>query len=314
MEANSRKKTFFAFLPWTLTLAVLVVVSLLLVDYYGVNFNPFETQFKKAELLSEMKIHLLEAVEAEKYAVLAITDEASENFAAQARQAAGLVEDSRKEIESSIYRENLPQETGMINEFNVCWGQYRKLDETILGLAVQHTNLKAQKISATQCAQEMERFEESLNRLIRRNMPSGRCNQAAMLSYEALTASLKVFALHKPHIEEPEDRVMDQIEQRIESHDASARKSLESLHHLANLNDAEDLRAAETAYARFMDLTRDVLKLSRMNTNINSAELSLGKKRLIAAQCQEILTSLQKTVHARGNYPLPRSKKTKIEE
>jgi hypothetical protein len=313
MEDNSRKKAFVV-LPWMLTLAVLVVVSLLLLDYYGRDFNPFETQFKKAELLSEMKIHLLEAVEAEKNAVLAITDEASEDFAAQARQATGQVEDSRKEIESIMLREKLPQETGMINEFNVCWGQYRKLDETILGLAVQNTNLKAQKISATQCAQEMERFEESLNRLIRQNMPRDRCNQAAMLSYEALTASLKIFALHKPHIEEPEDRVMDQIEQRIKSYDESARKALEALHRLANLRGDEDLKTAETAYARFMDLTREVLKLSRMNTNIKSAELSLGKKRLIAAQCQEILASLQQTVHARGNYPLPRSKKKEIEE
>jgi hypothetical protein len=309
MEDNSRKKAFFAFLPWTLTLAFLVVVSLLLVDYYGVNFNPFETQFKKAELLSEMKIHLLEAVEAEKNAVLVITDAASEDFATQARQAADQVENSRKEIESSIFRDKFPRETEMMNEFNACWTQYRKLDETILGLAVQNTNIKAQKISATQCAHEMERFEESLNRLIQRNMPGGRCNQPAMLSYEALTASLKIFALHKPHIEEPEDRVMDQIEQRIESYDASARKALESLHHLATLNDDEDLRAAETAYARFMDLTGEVLKLSRMNTDIKSAELSLGKKRFIAAQCQEILTSLQQTVHARGNYPLPSSKK-----
>jgi hypothetical protein len=314
MEDNSRKNAFFAFLPWTLTLAVLAVVSLLLVDYYGVNFNPFETQFKKAELLSEMKIHFLEAVEAEKNAVLAITDEASEDFAAQARQAAGLVEDSRKEIESIIYREKLPQETDMINEFNICWGQYRKLDDTILGLAVQNTNIKAQKISATQCAQEMERFEESLNRLIRRNMPGGRCNQAAMLSYEALTASLKVFALHKPHIEEADDRAMDQIEQRIKSYHESARKALESLRHLADVSDEGDLKTAEIAYARFMDLTGEVLRLSRMNTDIKSAELSLGKKRLIVAQCQEILTSLQQTVHARGNYPLPRSKKKEIEE
>jgi hypothetical protein len=67
-------------------------------------------------------------------------------------------EGSSKEIESIIHREKLPQESEMINEFNVCWSQYRKLDETILDLATQNTNLKAQKISARQGAQEMERF------------------------------------------------------------------------------------------------------------------------------------------------------------
>ncbi len=46
-----------------------------------------------------------------------------------------------------------------------------------------------------------------------------------------------------------------------------------------------------------------------MNTNIKSAALSLGKQRLISAQCQEILATLQKTVQTQGNFALPRSKK-----
>jgi hypothetical protein len=182
-----------------LTFAVLVAFTLY--GYYRESYNPFETKFIKVDLLSTMRIHLLEAIEAEKNAVLAITDEASEDFAAQARQAADGVESNRKEIEAIIHQDKLQRETEMINKFNSCWAQYKKLDETILDLAIQNTNFKAQKISATQCAQEMERFEESLNRLMHRNTHGSQCNEAVMLSYEALTAGLKVFALHKPHIE-----------------------------------------------------------------------------------------------------------------
>ena len=119
-----------------------------------------------------------------------------------------------------------------------------------------------------------------------------------MLSYEALTAGLKVFALHKPHIEEADDQKMDKIEQSIKSYDESARKALGSLSRIVELKDNEGLKNAETAYERFMNLTGEVLKLSRMNTNIKSAELSLGKKRLISSQCQEILATLQETVQA----------------
>ena len=187
----------------------------------------------------------------------------------------------------------------MINEFNSCWSQYRKLDETILELAIQNTNLKAQKISATQCAQELEHFEASLNRLIHRNTNDSQCNRVVILSYEALTAGLKIFALHKPHIEEADDQEMDKIEQSIKSYDESARKALGSLRSIADLKDNEDLKNAETAYERFMNLTGEVLRLSRMNTNIKSAELSLGKKRLISSQCQEILATLQEAVQAR---------------
>ena len=130
-----------------------------------------------------------------------------------------------------------------------------------------------------------------------------------MLSYEALTAGLKILALHKPHIEEADDQEMDKIEQSIKSYNESARKALGSLRSIADPSDNEDLKNAETAYERFMNLTAEVLKLSRMNTNIKSADLSLGKLRLISSQCQEILTGLHETVQTQGDYSLPRLKK-----
>jgi len=296
MEEKTERRLYI-YLPWVLLIAALVAAALF-GFIHKVGSNPFEMKFIKVDLLSTMRIHLLETIEAEKNAVLAITDEASEGFAVQARQAADDVENNRKEIESIIYQEKLPQETEMVNEFNSCWSHYRKLNETILDLAIQNTNLKAQKISATQCAQELEHFEASLNRLIHRNTHGSQCNEAVMLSYEALTAGLNIFALHKPHIEEANDQDMDKIEQGIKSYDESARKALGSLRSIVGLSDNEDLKQAETAYDRFMNLTGEVLKLSRMNTNIKSAELSLGKIRLISSQCQEILANLQETVQA----------------
>jgi hypothetical protein len=305
MEQKSETR-LYSYLPWLLTCVVLGTATLY--GYYGESYNPFETKPIKVQLLSTMRIHFLEAIEAEKNAVLAITDEASNDFAAQARQAAEDVESSRKKIEPIINKDNLTEEPKLLNEFNLCWSQYRKLEETILDLAIQNTNLKAQKISSTQCAQELGRFEANLNHLIQRNTHGSHCNAAVMLSYEALTASLKIFALHKPHIEEADDQEMDNIEKRIKSYDESARKALGSLRNIANPDDNEDLNNAEAAYQRFMGLTGEVLKLSRMNTNIKSAELSLGKIRLLSSQCQEILANLQKTIQARGDYSLPRSK------
>ncbi len=296
MEEKSKTRLYII-LPWVLTLVTLGAFTLYSYNDKGWG-NPFESSFRKVDLLSTMRIQLLRAIEAEKNAVLAITDAASEDYARQARQAADVVESNRKDIESIIYQEKLQSETEMINEFNTCWTQFRKIDDTILDLATQNTNLKAQKISSTQCAQEMERFEESLNRVIHRNMNNRQAIKAVMLSYEALTASLKIYALHKPHIEEVDNQAMDKIEQSIKSYDESARKALKSLHRVTDPSDNADLGNAETAYLQFMSLTNEVLRLSRMNTNIKSAELSLGKKRLISIQCQEILASLQEAAQA----------------
>lgn len=295
MEEETTKKSY-VFLPWVLTFTLFGALAVF--SYYRGSHNPFVIEFIKDDLLSTMRIHLLEATEAEKNAVMAITDEESENFAVRARQAADAVESSRKKIEGIILQENHPQEIAIFNKFNICWSQFRKLDETILALATQNTNLKAQKISSTQGAQEMERFEQSLNRLIHRNTSNNRCNKTVMLSYEALTAGLKIFSLHKPHIEEADDQEMDKIEQSIKTYDESARQALESFHNITNPSDNEDMKNAEAAYEQFMNLTGEILRLSRMNTNIKSAELSLGKKRLISSQCQEILASLQETIRA----------------
>lgn len=285
----------YVILPWALLFAVLIAVTLFGFIYKG-GPNPFETKFTKINLISAMRVHLLEAIEAEKNAVLAITDEASEAFAAQARQASADVEVSRKQIESIIQKEKRPRETEKLNEFSACWLQFRQLNDTILNLAIQNSNLKAQQLSSTQVAQEIQRFEESLNRLILQNANEGQCNETVTLSYETLIASLKIFALQKTHIEILDDLEMDKIEQKIKSYDESARKALGALRTIDGLGDNEDLKNAAGAYEQFMNLTAEVLKLSRMNTNLKSAELSLGKNRLISAQCQDDLATLQEIV------------------
>jgi Four helix bundle sensory module for signal transduction len=307
MEQKTKRR-LYAILPWLITLTVLGAFTLY-GTLYKAGYNPFETQSIKSDLVSKMRINLLEANAAEKNAVLAITDEESEAFAAQARQAADSVEKSRNEIESIIHQDEFQHEAELLNEFNICWSQYRKLDETILNLAVQNTNLKAQKISSTQCAQEIALFEGSLNRIIEPDNKNNQCSEAVIPAYEAVTAGFKIFALHKPHIEEADDKQMDNIEQSIKSYDGSAKKALNRLSGIAALRDNPDLKNAQTAYDRFMNLTNEVLRLSRLNTNIRSTELSLGKLRLISSQCQEILTTLQGTVQAQGNYSLPRLKR-----
>jgi hypothetical protein len=305
---QSTKSRLNTLLPWLITLVLLCAFT-----YYGVvyksGYNPFTTQPRKHELVSTMRIHLLKASEAEKNAVMAITDAASEAYAGEARQAADAVETSRKETESLINQGESQSERELLNEFNACWSQYRKLDETILNLAVQNTNLKAQQISSAQCTQEIQKLEDSLNRIIQQGNNNKQCNEAVIPAYQALTASFKIFTLHKPHIEAADDPQMDKIEQAITSYNEVAQNAFNALKGMAALADNPDLNNAKTAYDKFMTLTNEVIRLSRLNTNIKSAELSLGKQRLVSAQCQEILVTLQKTVQTQGNFSLPRSKK-----
>lgn len=253
---------------------------------------------RMCELVATMRGGLLEAIEDEKSAVLALTDEAAQGFADRVRQTSAGLEKYREEMEAIVRREAAPRITELMKEFNACWPQFRKLDEVILELATQNTNCNAQRLSASQCAPEVERFEEILNGFMARRVRDGQCDEVVRLSYEGITAGLKILALHKPHIEAASDREMDALEGEIRADNAAARTALAALLALPGLGNDASLQEAETAYGRFMRLTAEVLRLSRLNTNIKSVELSLGKKRLISAQCQNTLAALQESVQS----------------
>jgi hypothetical protein len=53
-----------------------------------------------------------------------------------------------------------------------------------------------------------------------------------------------------------------------------------------------------TAYADFQKVNKEVLELSRRNSNIRSFALSLGEKRLVTAKCRELLTALQNSIES----------------
>src|SRR6185503_1930005 len=97
--------------------------------------------------VSGIQLNLHTSVEAEKNAVMAETDEASEAFAQQARSASALVEENRRQLGRLIETEKRPDEVTLFDEFSIAWKRYQELDREILDLAVENSNLKAMRLS-----------------------------------------------------------------------------------------------------------------------------------------------------------------------
>jgi len=283
--------------PWAIV--VLLGGALTFIGVVYQPFTPLRSFLQEYELLSTMRVNFPKTNEAAKNAVLATTDEASIAFAEQARQVAAKVESGRKELEALVGQANSSKDKQTMSDFNSCWSQFQTLNNTILELATQNTNIKAQKLSSTQCARDVKELEANLNPIIQQRSKKNRNDNAVRIAYEALTASLNILALHKPHIEEARDEEMDKIEKDINSYDKVARKALAALRTIPDLVDNDHLKAADEAYDHFMKHTAEVLKLSRMNTNIKSTELSWGKQSLISAQCEGLLATLQDSVKSR---------------
>jgi hypothetical protein len=93
----------------------------------------FERSVKKLHLIQTMSHDLLASAEAEKSAVMAETDEASQAFAEQSIQAAHNVEKTRRELEP-LLGENR-QEAQLFREFSRCWDTLQEIDHEVLVLA-----------------------------------------------------------------------------------------------------------------------------------------------------------------------------------
>ena len=88
-------------LMWMVTGAVILLVVMLVVLHFRTEQSPAEQlvfKAKRLDLVARMRLTLASASEAEKSAVLAVTDQDSQTFASQARAATAEVERERKEL------------------------------------------------------------------------------------------------------------------------------------------------------------------------------------------------------------------------
>ena len=170
----------------------------------------------------------------------------------------------------------------------------------LLGFAVKNTNLKAAQLSFVEGSKAVKNLEDSLNPLISRKPIEQEDFHVAQLACRALTAGLKIHYLHAPHIAAANNEQMDKIERAIKQNEEVIKTALKGLKNLVPGDNQLSLRKAETAFEELEKVTARVIALSRQNTNIKSFEMSLGRKRKVTAQCDEILLSLEEAVRSRS--------------
>jgi hypothetical protein len=255
---------------------------------------------KVIEIASRMRINLLKSTDLTKGAVMAITDEESQVFANQSRESADAVERDSQELKGLIDAAKTDKEMKLLREFSDNWNHLRVIDRELLSLAVENTNIKAANLSYTAAAQAIANLERLLLELMDIPTSDGERAQMAKLAYQAVTAAYMIYSLEAPHINEAQDRKMDELERLMGTNEKKVRDALRNISRLTNQHGGIILKDASSAFSKFMEVHKEVLRLSRMNTNIKSLELSLGRKRKVAAQCEEILNSLQETVQSRS--------------
>lgn len=296
-----REPAFWRTSPFWLLMAILGLIAALIIlgDRYrdvtvGMDIVP-KVMSRKAAALSAIRINMVKSVEAEKSAVMADTDEASVSFAEESLRAAEAADVNLSELAGLIEKYPSEKEEKLLRELETCWAEFRKIGRQVLDFAVQNTNLKAASLSFGAGHAAMRQFEVDLSRLVR-DTPNG---PICRLVNDAQTAALRISVLHAPHIASPDDEEMDGIEKVMHEHDVVVRRTLGEIRPLLPPEKKATLQQATAAYEAFMEITARVIELSRQNTNIKSLDLSLNRNRKIAAQCDDVLKSLQDAVQSR---------------
>jgi hypothetical protein len=193
---------------------------------------------------------------------------------------------------------NYPDVLGMLDEFAKRFADYRELDRRILDLAVENTNLKAQRLAFGPAQEAADAFRDAVESVD----PATTANawQVQALAARAVTTVREIQVLQAPHIADADDAVMTRMEKQMATSEAGARIALKTLSGLVSPASRSRLAAATAALDRFMNLNAQVTALSRRNTNVRSLALSLDHKRPLIAACEESLHTLRDSLASRG--------------
>lgn len=291
------------FLWMTAGAAGLVVVLMVLHFHNGQSpVEQLASRDKRIALVERMRLALAAASEAEKSAVMAITDEDSQTYADQARAAAGTMEKARQELADLLKTGGSGNEKDLLEQFSKNFAEFQRIDKDLLGLAVKNSNVKASSLTFSPAAAALKDLDAALAHVVIANAADV---NAIRLADAVRIAALHIQTLLPPHIAEENDQKMDEMEARMSREDRDVRKNLEALAAMPNLSGNPDLQTANSSYARFSEIKAQILKLSRENTNVRSLSISLNQKRKVTLVCQDALAALKNAIQQEPITPAP---------
>ena len=260
-------------------------------------------------MAAQMRLNLALASEAEKSAVLAVTDEESRAFADQARTATAEVEWKHQELEKLLAAGGTQDEKDLLAQFSTVFAEFQRIDHDLLALAVKNTNIKAYNLAYGPAMDALNTMNTGLLRLLEKSNGTVVSQKVHASVYAAINGAWQIQVLLPQHIAEESDKKMDELDRHMVTLDQSVRQALATLAEIKILSGDPDLKTATAKYAEFSEIRGRIPALSRENTNIRSLALSLGRKRKVMFLCQDALAALQQAIQAEPSAaaPNPRS-------
>ena len=250
-------------------------------------------------LSADLLVQFTKSADAGNRAVMGITDEASNGFAREAEGAMRAVQKDVEALGPVLSELGYSAEAGLLEEFGECFAEYRTLNQSILGLAVENTNVKAQRLSFGPGQEAAYAFRDALEPVRQSASGVDRWRVEALVE-TAIGAVREIQVVQAPHIAEADDAAMTSMEKRMAAAEGIARGALKALAFAVPPGSRPRLTVAVAALDRFIAVNAELVALSRRNSNVRSLALSLGQKRILTAKCEDPLRALQAALAKRG--------------
>jgi hypothetical protein len=260
---------------------------------------PLERLSQARQVSAELLVQFTKAADASNKAVMADTDDASVAFAREAEQAKRAVQTNIDTLRPILESLDYSDESRLLQQFVPRFAEYRELDRRILDLAVENSNLKAQRLSFGAAQEAADSFRDSLEAVGPLDPAKDTWRVKAQVAM-AIASVREIQVLQAPHIAEADDTAMTRVEKRMATSEAAARSALEALAPLVNAPSRPRLAAAVAALDGFMSVNAQIIVLSRRNTNVRSLALSLNQKGKATGACEESLHALRGALATRG--------------
>lgn len=280
------------------SLRTLPVVLLLLTVGACATESPLEQLARARDLSADLAVQFAKASAAANRAVLADTDDAAAAFIRDADMAKAAVQANIGALHPILVDQRLTPEDTLLREFEGYFRNYQDVDARILGLTTENTNRKAQRLSFAEGQREADSFQVTMDSLRAANPGDQWRLKAATLA--SVAAVREIQALQAPHIAEADDTAMTAMEARMSAEKVAAEDGLRAAATLVAGNSKRDLASAQAAFNRFVEVHREIVSLSRRNTNVRSLALSLTEKGRIIAKGEDSLTRLRAALAKRG--------------
>jgi hypothetical protein len=292
-------KTGSEHLPWLICGIALLSAFLAFAWYAGQGSTTAEqlaSRANRTDLVERMQADLASASEAERSAVLAVTDADSETFASQARGATAKVTQEHEELGALLATGGSSRERDLLAQFSSAFTNLRRVNDEVLALAVKNTNIKAYGLLFGPAAETLAEMDAALDRVAAKRAGSTSGTRVMEMALRARIGVLRIQTLLAPHIAEENDTKMDQLEASMTAEETLIRKELDGLATLTTPTGDADVAAASSRFAQYEEIKAQILPLSRENSNVRSVSLSLNQTRKAMIVCLDSLNALKDAI------------------